>query len=385
MIYTLKAYFKNPATTIGIMLLLMFQVIFSIIWMTGYKGIYENTNQLTIAIVNEDQGAGATISEQLSSTLPFKLTTTMSLAEAKESLERREVQMVLQIPSDFSVQLQSQGQQAEFFYTINESNPMMIKNVMQAVATQITTTVGKQMSIKGTETVLQQTGIPEAQAQSIVQGIIEKVNSTITYTNPVEGMNNQMVPMMMVLASFVGAMIMGMNFQQATDSLDSNISRWNKFGARVVINIVAAVVVALIGSLLVVSLGGQHVGGILSVWLFEALFLLTFMFFAQMFLIVFGMAGMLFNMILLSLQLVSSGAMLPRELLSDFYQGLSHYLPATYAVDGTMNLLFGGPSIFPDILKLVAILAAALFVSIIGTGLRKQTKHILSPAVAPAK
>ncbi|MFE4709810.1 YhgE/Pip domain-containing protein [Paenibacillus sp. NPDC056722] len=385
MLNALKAYLKKPATIVGIVMLLMFQVIFSIIWMTGYKGINENTSKLSIAIVNEDQGAGAKISEQLAASLPFHMITGMSLEEAKGSLERREVQMVLQVPADFSQQLQSQGQQAELRYTINESNPMMIKSVMQSVAAQITATVGKQVTIQGTEAVLKQANVPAAQAQGIAQGVVDKVNANMTFTNPVQGMNNQMVPMMMVLASFVGAMIMGMNFQQATDTIGPGISKWSKFGARVVINVSSAVVVSLIGSSLIAGLGGQHAGGFISVWLFQALFLLTFMFFAQMFLIVFGMAGMLFNMTLLSLQLVSSGAMVPRELLSGFYQGLGHYLPATYAVDGLMNLLFGGPSVVSDVLLLVAILAASLFVSLAATGLRKQTQRAVAPVAVPVK
>ncbi|NUU62078.1 YhgE/Pip domain-containing protein [Paenibacillus agri] len=385
MLYALKAYLKKPATIVGVVMLLMFQVIFSIIWMTGYKGINENTTKLSIAIVNEDQGAGAKISEQLASSLPFHMVTGMNLEEAKGSLERREVQMVLQVPADFSQQLQSQGQQAELRYTINESNPMMIKSVMQSVAAQITATVGKQVTIQGTEAVLKQANVPAAQAQGIAQGVVDKVNANMTFTNPVQGMNNQMVPMMMVLASFVGAMIMGMNFQQATDMIGPGISKWSKFGARVVINVSSAIVVSLIGSSLIAGLGGQHAGGFISVWLFQALFLLTFMFFAQMFLIVFGMAGMLFNMTLLSLQLVSSGAMVPRELLSGFYQGLGHYLPATYAVDGLMNLLFGGPSVVSDVLLLVAILAASLFVSLAATGLRKQTQRAVAPIAVPVK
>ncbi|MFF2908451.1 YhgE/Pip domain-containing protein [Paenibacillus sp. NPDC057934] len=385
MLNALKAYLKKPATIVGVVMLLMFQVIFSIIWMTGYKGINENTTKLSIAIVNEDPGAGAKISEQLAASLPFHMVTGMSLEEAKGSLERREVQMVLQVPADFSQQLQSQGQQAELRYTINESNPMMIKSVMQSVAAQITATVGKQVTIQGTEAVLKQANVPAAQAQGIAQGVVDKVNSNVTFTNPVQGMNNQMVPMMMVLASFVGAMIMGMNFQQATDMIGSGISKWSKFGARVVINVSSAVVVSLIGSSLIAGLGGQHAGGFISVWLFQALFLLTFMFFAQMFLIVFGMAGMLFNMTLLSLQLVSSGAMVPRELLNEFYQGLGHYLPATYAVDGLMNLLFGGPSVASDVLLLVAILAASFFVSLAVTGLRKQTERAVAPVAVPVE
>ncbi|MNZ99543.1 hypothetical protein D3C78_1188740 [compost metagenome] len=82
--------------------------------------------------------------------------------------------------------------------------------------------------------------------------------------------------------------------------------------------------------------------GFFAFWMFQALFVVTFLFFSQMFLALFGMAGMLFNIAMLSLQLVTSGALVPRFLLNDFYRSFSEVLPATYAVDGLMSLQFGG-------------------------------------------
>jgi len=46
--------------------------------------------------------------------------------------------------------------------------------------------------------------------------------------------------------------------------------------------------------------------------------------------------------------------------MSKFYLQLSHYLPGTYAVEGIMNLVLGGPGIEDDVLALVSI----LFISI---------------------
>jgi uncharacterized phage infection (PIP) family protein YhgE len=100
------------------------------------------------------------------------------------------------------------------------------------------------------------------------------------------------------------------------------------------------------------------------------------MFTAQLFLILFSMAGMLFNIIMLSAQLVSSGAMVPRELLSDFYVTLGQVFPATYAVEGMMNLLFGGPSLLASILGLVGVMAAAILLGALGTAVKK------APAIA---
>jgi uncharacterized phage infection (PIP) family protein YhgE len=100
------------------------------------------------------------------------------------------------------------------------------------------------------------------------------------------------------------------------------------------------------------------------------------MFFAQIFLLLFGNAGMLFNIVVLSAQLVSSGAMVPRELLSDFYHGLSLYLPATYAVQGNMNLLFGGPSVAGPSWGLLMIMLASVAVGVVITALKKERSHV---------
>ncbi|XOK60054.1 YhgE/Pip domain-containing protein [Paenibacillus elgii] len=384
MFQALRAYLKKPATIIGIVTAMMFQIIFSLVWMSGYQGVNENVKQLKIAVVNEDQGVGKRVEEQLVSSLPFRMISEPALSRAQEKLNNREVQMVLHLPADFSKQLQAQGEKGRIDYYINESNPALIKSIMQGVANGVTATVGKEAAAMGMQAVLVQANVPAAQAQSVAQGISDKVQSNIESVNPVQGMHNQMVPMMMVLASYVGAMIMGMNLQQATAMLGPSFSRWSKFGARVIINVVSAVFIALIGSSLVVAMGGQTAAGFVSLWLFQALFLMTFMFFSQMFLIVFGMAGMLFNIAMLSIQLVSSGAMVPRELLGGFYHTFSEYLPATYAVDGGMNVLFGGPSVSADAGALVAIMLCCLVVGLAATGLRREGRAAVKPAVSAA-
>lgn len=181
-----------------------------------------------------------------------------------------------------------------------------------------------------------------------------------------------MIPMMLVLASYVGAMIMAMNMEQSSLAIGSGISKWRKFAVRGILHIAASVVVALAGTSMMFALGGESQSGFWQVWAFQTLFVMTFMFTAQFFLLLFGVAGMLFNIILLSLQLVSSGAMVPREMLSAFYRTLGDYLPATYAVEGTMNLLFGGPGIGSVSLTLVWIMLAAILAGLLAVAIRKE-------------
>lgn len=362
------AAFLKPATTkVGIITAITFQLLFSIIWMTGYSGVSDNTKNLKIAIVNEDQAMGGKIVQSLQSNLPFQTEVIASNEEAQSKLNLREVQMVMHISPDFSKKLQTPGQTAPITYTVNESNPSMTKSIMQAVAGNITATVNKEAVAAGASAVLTQMNpqLPAEQATQIAQGLASKVSSDIQSTNKVKDMPNQMLPMMLVLASIVGTMIMGMNFSVTTNLLGASLSKTQKMAARIGITVVAAIVVGLISAIMVVSLGGHVDKGFVALWGFESLFLLTFALVAQMFLTLFGNAGMLFNIAMLSLQLVSSGAIVPRELLSDFYHSISNFFPATYAVNGLMNILFGGPGVGSEVGFLFVIAAVALVIDMV--------------------
>jgi YhgE/Pip-like protein len=376
----LTLFLRQPAAKAGIASALMFQVIFSLIWMTGYAGVTERTNQLHISIVNDDtSGMGATVAAQLQASLPFELNMAASIEEAQESLEQREAHMILHIPSSFSSQLQTTGQRAELHYYINEANPAMIKSMMQGVSAGVTHSINQQAVAAGAQAMLVQAQVPAQQAEAMASGLAGKVQSRIESIHSIQGMHNQMLPMMMVLASFVGAMVMQMNLNQAALAIGTGLNRWEKLAARSIINVISAILVALVGSSLVLLLGGQAEQGFLALWSFQTLFLVTFMFVAQLFLLLFGLAGMVFNIALLSVQLVSSGATVPRELLNPFYSTIGEFLPATYAVEGMMNLLFGGPPAGEAALKLLAILAGSIIFGLASTSIRKDApQHIPS-------
>lgn len=380
------AFMKKPTTIVGIMTAILFQLIFSVIWMTGYDGVtdVERMKGLHVGIVVQDEQVGPAIADKLAESLPVQTELISSPEEAQQMLDNRELQMVITIPAEFGQSIMAADRMAAIEYTINESNPALIRSMMSTIAAQVTSTMNKEAVGQGVHSVLTQAKLPEEQAAGSAVALSERVVSDFQYTNKVDGMNNQMVPMMMVLASYVGAMIMGMNLEQSSMAVASQYGRMKRFAARSIINVVSAVIVSLIGSSLVMALGGQAEQGFLAMWGFQSLFVLTFMFVSQLFLILFGMAGMVFNIIMLSLQLVSSGAMLPRELLSDFYVAIGSYLPATYAVEGNMNLLFGGPSIASDSLALLIIAAVALVISLAVTGLRKGRTPQPVPSSATA-
>jgi len=351
----------------------MFQLIFSVIWMTGYSGVAERIDRFHISIINEDEGqASLVMASQLEESLPVQIDEAASLEQAKQLLDERKLQMVVRIPEGFTASLASQDAPAQLDYYVNESNPAMVKSMMTGISAQITAAANKQAIAGGAQALLGQLHMPEQEAASAARQLSERVVSNVEISNPVQGTNNQMVPMMMVLASYVGSMIMAMNFQQSALAVSGQIGRWHRFGARSLLNVAAAVIVSLVGSSLLYALGGQMTQGFLAVWSFQLLFVLCFMFVAQLFILWFGMAGMLLNIITLSTQLVTSGAMIPRELLPDFYAALGQFLPATYAVEGSMDLLFGGTGVGYASLALLLILAVSALLSVGAVAVRRD-------------
>ncbi|WP_438349415.1 YhgE/Pip domain-containing protein [Paenibacillus sp. FA6] len=365
------AYVKKPQTILAIVVALMAQLIFCAFWMTAYDGVLERTNHLKVAIVNEDGEFGQTIVQQLQGKLPFE-TITMTQEDAIHDLKQRNVHLIVTIPDNFGQSLQTPETKAKISYTLNESNSQITKGAMQSVVTTLTNELNHNAALQGTQMVLEQFNLPSEQASQTAQGILNKVEADLQSIYPVNGMNNQMIPMMLVLASFVGAMLMAMNVHQVSMTIGSEISKWQHFIARALLNVIGAVIVSLAGSSLILALGGQMESGFNSFWLFHFLTILTFMFFAQMFLLVLGMAGMLANMAMLSLQLVTSGTIVPREMLSDFYQSLGQLLPATYAVEGLMNLGFGGIDTHKDVLALLVTLLCSVGVGLVVTLIKKQ-------------
>ncbi|NEW08641.1 ABC transporter permease [Paenibacillus sp. SYP-B3998] len=379
MVYALQAYLKRPSTIVGIVTAVMFQIIFAIVWMTAYDGVTgaDRLKQLGVGIVVSDQAVGQAITEKLAGELPVSTRLIAAETEAERLLNERKLQMVITIPEGFNDSLKDPNRTAAIRYSVNESNPILTANLMRTIAAQVTAAVNKEAVEQGLQAALEQMKLPEEQSAAAAKSMSERVTSEFANTNIVKGMNNQMAPMMLLLASYVGTMIMSMNMAQSSMALAAmGIGRWRLFAARNMINAAAAVFVSLVGTSLLIALGGQAEHGFLLLWGFQSLFVLSFILLSQLFMLLFGMSGMLVNILLLSIQLVTSGAMMPRELLSRFYLRLGECLPASHAVEGSMDLLFGGYGIGAASLSLLMfiIISAGLSVLVVSfrTGRAKQ-------------
>ncbi|NRD77098.1 hypothetical protein HPT25_06255 [Bacillus sp. BRMEA1] len=107
--------------------------------------------------------------------------------------------------------------------------------------------------------------------------------------------------------------------------------------------------------------------------IFQLLVYFSFLSLTQMFIVVFGPAGMLFNILSLSLQLVTSGVIVPKSMLSGFYQTIGSLLPATYVADGYYTVIFGGEKLTADMKILLSISAVSLLAASIRIVLQKNS------------
>lgn len=388
----LQALFRIRETYIGIFATIAFQLIFFTVWMTAYDGVNERKVNLTIGFINEDATLGQDLERQMNELLPFNVRTYASVDIAKNEMNNRHINMIIQIPADFTVQIQ-QGKPANINYWINQANASLSKSIMEGVANQLTEEINHNMYplqkgevVKAFSQQFEQ--IPLAQDMSLLikEAVTSTINSlkdksiqsTIIKTNDVEGFAANFVPLMVIISSFVGAMVMIMQHQQAAQLVERSITKWQLFIARQLINIGVAFALPFvtIGLMKVFNISSEE--SLLTIYLFQSLMFWAFLCLAQVFVILFGNLGMVFNILALSLQLVTSGVLVPKDMLSDFYNKLATFLPATYGADGYYTIIFGGSSesIGNNISSLGIIIGVTLAISFGAVAIRSAKKTV---------
>ncbi len=384
----LQQLFNIRETYIGIFATIAFQLIFFTIWMTAYDGINDRAENLTIGIISDDSSVGQEVINGLKESLPFATKDFTSIEQAEKDLNQRQINMIIHIPADFSAQIQA-GTEANIIYSINQANASLAKTMMESVAKQATEEVNhslyplqqgeiiKTFSQQFSQLPLEQNTalkIQDTVATTIMSVKDQTVKSTIIKTNEVKGFAANFVPLMVIISSFVGAMVMIMQHQQAAEIVQHTVAKWSLFFARQLVNIAVAFVLPLL------TIGLMHLFSISSaenfftIYFFQAFMFWAFLCLAQVFVIVFGNLGMVFNICALSLQLDTSGVLVPNAMLSDFYHRLASLLPATYGADGYYTIIFGGSSesLRNNSSSLAIIIAVTLVIASIAVALKKS-------------
>lgn len=383
----LQALFKIRETYIGIVATIAFQLIFFSIWMTAYDGLNDRTDNLTIGYISEDAAFGQEVIDGLKKSLPFASKDFTSIDRAEKDLENRYIHMIIHIPANFTAQLKA-GKEANIIYFINQANASLAKTMMEGVAKQTTNEVNHQLyPVQQGEIVKafsqQFSQLPMEQNSALlvqdtvtttIMGVKDRiVESTIIKTNDAKGFAANFVPLMVIISSFVGAMVMIMQHQQAAQMVQDSVSKWSLFFARQLLNFAVAFILPLltIGLMQLFAISSDE--SLFTIYFFQAFMFWAFLCLAQVFVILFGNLGMIFNICALSLQLVTSGVLVPNAMLSDFYHRVASLLPATYGADGYYTIIFGGntESLISNSSALGMIIVVTLAIAIISVALKK--------------
>ncbi len=116
---------------------------------------------------------------------------------------------------------------------------------------------------------------------------IDSVQSSVKKTNNTDGFAATMIPFLIVLASWVGAMLMSLNLNIVATILKNTHGKWSIFLSRQVINIVVSVILAIITLLLMTLFNVKLNTSLFETWVFQTLVFFSFLSVTQMFIVLF--------------------------------------------------------------------------------------------------
>ena len=164
--------------------------------------------------------------QQLQESLPFKeIDTDLTNKKALKELEKNEFALVIHIPENFSEDAQS-GKGTNIDFTVNEASATMVSSAMSSVVTEINKQLSTSFSQQTAQGILMQFNVPEEQAKELATQIENSYTGNYVVMNDVpDGMHNNMLPMFITMASYVGAMIAAM---QLVGSFKANRGKASK-------------------------------------------------------------------------------------------------------------------------------------------------------------
>lgn len=359
-------FLKTRGAIASIFMGIFYSVAMLGIFLPGYAAIPGNIDKLPVAIVNDDAGEyGATVADQLQENLPFDTTTSLTNKQALHDLEENELALVVHIPETFSADMQNGETSSSIDFTINEAGATVVSSTMNSIVTEINNQLSAQFSQQTAQGVLMNFNVPEEQASALAEQIETAYVGNVVSINEVpDGMNNNMLPMFLTMAGYVGAMIAAMQLVAAFKESRGKASKTRLFlyvqGTALLIAVVSALAAAGItylvnepGGELFFSLTGQQILNYMVCFNFTAILI---------FLV--GEGGMILNLPILLVQTLANGATITRDMMYWPYEWMSYISPMYYSVQAYYANMYGSISQSPYIWSMVAVGAGALIINI---------------------
>ncbi|WP_432353657.1 YhgE/Pip domain-containing protein [Sporosarcina sp. A2] len=378
-------FLKTRGSIAAIIMGVFYAVAMLGIFLPGYTAIPGNIDDLPIAIINDDAGKyGATIASQLKENLPFKeIETDIQNKQALKKLEKNDLALVVHIPKSFSSDMQSGETSSSIDFTINDAGATVIPSSMKSVVTEINNQLSQQFSQQTAQSVLMNFNVPEKQATELAEKIESAYAGNVVTINKIpDGMHNNMLPMFLTMASYIGAMIGSMQLVEAFKDSRGKASKTRLF----IYLQLSALLIAVLSSLAatgITFLVNQPDGSMfLSIVGHQTLIYMVSFNFTAILIFLLGSAGMILNIPLIFVQTLANGAVISRDMMYAPYEWASHVTPMYYSVQGYIADLYGSISPSPFLWYLAAIGLVAMVINIIIVATVHRSKPSDKPKVA---
>lgn len=361
-------FLKTKGAIASIFMGIFYAVAMLGIFLPGYTAIPGNIDKLPIAIVNDDAGEyGTMIADQLKENLPFEeVKTDLTNKRALEQLEENEITLVVHIPKTFSADMENGEVSSSIDFTVNEAGATVVSSSMTSIVTQINNQLSAQFSQQTAQGVLMNFNVPEEQAADMAKMIeTSYVGNVVTINDIPDGMHNNMLPMFLTMAGYVGAMIAAM---QLVASFNESRGKASKTRLFVYVQLTALIIAVLAG---LASMGIAYLVNEPSGELFLSLFgqqVLNYMVafnFTAMFIFLVGEGGMILNIPVLLVQTIANGATITRDMMYGPYEWVSYISPMYYSVQAYFANMYSSISPAPFVWGMVAVGLGAMLINIL--------------------
>ncbi len=363
-----KEFLKSKGAKSAIFMGIFYAVCMLGIFLPGYTAIPGNIDQLPIAIINDDAGEyGEQIAASLKEQLPFEnIDTDSSNKVALKKLEDNKLALVIHIPETFSADLHKGDVSSSIDFTLNEAGATVVASSMNQVVSQLNAQLSAQFSQQTAQSILMNLNVPEEQAKDMANMIESSyVGNVVAINEMPDGMQNNMLPMFLTMALYVGAMIAAM---QLVGSFKANRGKATKTRLFIYVQCTAVIVGVLAGLVsAAIAFGVNDVSGkmFIEIWGQQILNYWASFNFTAIVIFLFGESGMLLNIPILLVQTIANGATITRDMMYAPYEWASHITPMYYSVQGYFAHIFGSTSASPYLLGLATVGFIAMFINIL--------------------
>lgn len=360
-------FIKSKGAIASIFMGVFYAVAMLGIFLPGYTALPGNMDDLKIALINDDKGeAGSQIAAQLGESLPFKtIETDITNKKALKELEKNELALVIHIPENFSESAES-GQSTGIDFTVNEASATMVSSAMASVVTEINKQLSANFSQQTAQGIFMNMNVPEEQAAEMAAQIENAYIGNYVIMNDVPaGMHNNMLPMFLTMACYVGAMIAGM---QLVGTFKANRGKASKTKLFIYVQLTAliiAVISAVAALAVAFSISNLELSLLLPVAGQQILLYMVAFNVCSITVFLLGEGGMVLNIPILLMQTIANGATMPRDMMYAPYEWFSYITPMYHSVQSYLAIMWGSISPAPFLWGLAAVGAGAMLINII--------------------